>query len=143
MQDDISSSPNPRRFYREPNQRWLAGVCSGVARYFNIDATWVRIGFILGLFTPMNMMLIIGYLVAAFVTPLRPQSAPEPRDAEEERFWRGVSRSPQATFSNLKYRFKDFDARLADMERVVTSKEWKLRRAFDHMERDGGDGRTG
>ena len=26
----------------------MMGVCSGIARYFDIDATWVRLGFVAG-----------------------------------------------------------------------------------------------
>ena len=32
-----------RRLYRSRNQRMLAGVCGGIAEYFNIDVTIVRL----------------------------------------------------------------------------------------------------
>jgi len=58
--DDYDSSPEdesapqpeefrkgPKRMYRDPDNAYLAGVCSGVAAYFNIDPTWVRVAFLL------------------------------------------------------------------------------------------------
>ena len=65
--------------------------------------------------------------------PRRPMTI-RPTTEEEDQFWRGVSRRPEATFSNLKYRFRDLDERLQDIERVVTSNEWKLRRDFREIE---------
>ncbi|MCG8443912.1 MAG: envelope stress response membrane protein PspC [Caulobacterales bacterium] len=133
MTDDFSHSPNPRRLYKSRRHKVLAGVCGGIAEYFDIDVAWVRIGAIVSLFTPISGLVIISYIVAAIVMPRR--YAPEkPLTREEDQFWRGVSRRPQATFSNMKYRFRDLDARLADMERVVTSDEWKLRRQFKEIE---------
>lgn len=38
---------NTRRLYRSRTDRMLAGVCGGLARYFNIDPTIVRILFVL------------------------------------------------------------------------------------------------
>ncbi len=35
------------KLYRSRNNRWLAGVCGGLGKHFNIDPTLVRIGFIL------------------------------------------------------------------------------------------------
>ena len=37
----------PRKLYRSRNQRMIAGVCGGLADYFNVDATLVRVLFLL------------------------------------------------------------------------------------------------
>ena len=36
-----------RKLYRSKTNRKLAGVCGGLAQYFNIDATLIRVLFIL------------------------------------------------------------------------------------------------
>ena len=36
-----------RKLYRSKTNRQLAGVCGGLAEYFNLDATLVRVLFIL------------------------------------------------------------------------------------------------
>ncbi len=48
---DILNGKRPeRKFYRNPLNKSIAGVCSGVAAYFNIDILLVRIIFIVALF---------------------------------------------------------------------------------------------
>ena len=37
----------PRKLYRSRSQRMIAGVCGGLSDYFNIDATLVRVLFLL------------------------------------------------------------------------------------------------
>jgi phage shock protein C len=37
----------PRKLYRSQNQRMIAGVCGGLAEYFNVDATLMRVLFLL------------------------------------------------------------------------------------------------
>jgi phage shock protein C len=37
----------PRKLYRSRSQRMLAGVCGGLAEYFNVDATLIRVLFLI------------------------------------------------------------------------------------------------
>lgn len=37
----------PRRVHRSSTNRWMAGVCGGLADYFRVDATLVRLLFVL------------------------------------------------------------------------------------------------
>ena len=48
----------PRRFYRPLQPRSIAGVCSGIALYFNIDVTQVRVIFIIGFFLGFSTLLL-------------------------------------------------------------------------------------
>jgi phage shock protein PspC (stress-responsive transcriptional regulator) len=52
---------------RPRDDRIIAGVCSGIARHFNIDPTVVRIAFVASLFLPGPQILI--YLVAWLFMP--------------------------------------------------------------------------
>jgi phage shock protein C len=36
----------PRKLYRSRTQRMVAGVCGGLAEYFNLDATLMRVLFL-------------------------------------------------------------------------------------------------
>lgn len=56
-----------RKLTRSHYDRKIAGVCGGVAEYFGIDSTIVRILFILFALTPMNGILV--YLVAWLLIP--------------------------------------------------------------------------
>jgi phage shock protein C len=51
-----------QKLYRNPSQAVIAGVCSGIATYFKIDVTLVRILFVAGLlFThgPLGLLYLI------------------------------------------------------------------------------------
>src|ERR1700733_2446389 len=36
-----------RRLFRDPDDRLVAGVCAGIANYFDIQVTWIRLAFAL------------------------------------------------------------------------------------------------
>jgi len=56
------------KLYRTTGDRKLAGVCGGLGRYFNIDATVVRIVMLL-LLIPFNVGMILAYIIGIFVIP--------------------------------------------------------------------------
>lgn len=56
-----------KRLYRSETDRQIAGVCGGLADYFNIDSTLVRIIFLILFFAGGNGFLI--YIVLWFVMP--------------------------------------------------------------------------
>lgn len=57
-----------KRLYRSSVNYMLAGVCGGIAEYFNIDPTLIRLGFVLGACASFGTMLL-GYFVAAVIIP--------------------------------------------------------------------------
>ena len=57
-----------KRLYRSKNEKMIAGVCGGLANYFSLDPTIVRLIFILLLFAPPSGILI--YLILWLITPL-------------------------------------------------------------------------
>ncbi len=56
-----------KRLYKSRDNRMLAGVCGGVADYFSIDPTLVRLGWIL--FCALGGSGILAYIIAAIVIP--------------------------------------------------------------------------
>jgi phage shock protein C len=59
-----------KRLLRSKNEKMIAGVCGGLASYFSVDPTLVRLIFILLLFAPPSGVLI--YLIMWLITPLEP-----------------------------------------------------------------------
>jgi phage shock protein PspC (stress-responsive transcriptional regulator) len=59
-----------RRLYRSQTNKVFAGVCSGIGEYFNIDATIVRLVWIL--ITFLGGAGIIAYILAYFIIPEKP-----------------------------------------------------------------------
>ena len=57
----------PRKLYRSRNQRMIAGVCGGLADYFNVDAMLVRVLFLLlAVFGGTGLVI---YLVMWIIVP--------------------------------------------------------------------------
>jgi len=70
-----------KRLYRSKTDRKLAGVCGGVAEYFNIDPTIVRVIWALLAFFYGTSILL--YIIMAFVVPEKPD-APDIIDVESD-----------------------------------------------------------
>ena len=71
-----------KRLYRSRDDRMIAGVCGGLAEYFNMDPTIVRIIFVLLIFA--NGLGILAYIIMAIVVPLTGSKVTEPKEAIKE-----------------------------------------------------------
>lgn len=59
-----------KKLFRSDSDKMIAGVCAGVAEYFGLDPTLVRLGYIiLCIFTLFAG--VIGYLIMWLVIPRR------------------------------------------------------------------------
>ena len=59
-----------KKLYRNENDQVIAGVASGIAEHLNVDATLVRVGFVLAVFAGLSGVLI--YIILWIVIPLKP-----------------------------------------------------------------------
>lgn len=66
---------NNKRLYRDASDKMVGGVCSGLANFFGIDPTVIRLAFVL--LTLLGGHGILIYLVLWLVVPLVPQAAAE------------------------------------------------------------------
>jgi len=58
----------PRRLVRSADDRWLGGVCGGIAEYAGVDANLVRLLAVLGTIFGFGSLLI-AYLAAWVLMP--------------------------------------------------------------------------
>lgn len=59
-----------RRLYWSREDRWIAGVCGGLARHFAVDPTPIRLGFVLlSLWSGVGVLV---YLIMVLVVPEEP-----------------------------------------------------------------------
>ena len=58
-----------KRLYRSRESRMLCGVCGGIAEYFNIDPTLIRLLFVL---FGLSGSGILAYIIAAIIIPDSP-----------------------------------------------------------------------
>jgi phage shock protein C len=61
-----------RKLYRSRKNKMLAGVCGGLGDYFGIDATLVRILWVLLTVVSIGIGGILVYLILALVIPEEP-----------------------------------------------------------------------
>ena len=58
---------NGKKLYRSEKDHKLCGVCGGIAEYFNIDSTLIRLAWVL--LCCLGFSGIIAYIIAAIVIP--------------------------------------------------------------------------
>ena len=60
-----------KKLYRSLSDRKLAGVCGGIAEYFGIDSTLIRIVWAL---IALSGAGILAYIVCALIIPEKPEN---------------------------------------------------------------------
>ena len=60
-----------RKLYRSRKERMLAGVCGGLAEYFAIDPTIVRLAFIAASIAGIGGGILL-YLLMLIIVPIEP-----------------------------------------------------------------------
>jgi phage shock protein PspC (stress-responsive transcriptional regulator) len=61
-----------KRLYRSRDERMIWGVCGGIAKYFDVDPTLIRVIAVLTLFLGCAGLII--YPILTIVMPLEPQN---------------------------------------------------------------------
>lgn len=61
----------PKRLYRSKKDRKIAGVCGGIAEYFDIDPVIVRAIAVI-LLIPGGLPGLVPYIVLWFIVPEKP-----------------------------------------------------------------------
>jgi phage shock protein C len=58
-----------KRLYKSDDNKMLDGVCAGVAEYFDIDPTIVRVAYVLLSLMTGGFPGLIGYIILAIIIP--------------------------------------------------------------------------
>ena len=61
-----------KKLYRSRTDKKLCGVCGGIAEYFNVDSTIVRLIWIFAVFFAGCGLL--AYIIAALIIPNQPEA---------------------------------------------------------------------
>lgn len=128
--------PGPNtRFYLDKRHAKIKGVCAGLAEYFGMDVTWVRL-LALASISVAGPLSIVAYFVMAHSAQQRPaelERVIERQDRDEKEFWKQVRRNPRATARSVRARFRDLDRRLAAAETYLTSPDKRLAREIEQL----------
>lgn len=68
VESKSKSTDGKKRLVRSRNKK-ISGVAAGIAEYFNIDPTLVRIAFVVGLIASGGPPVILAYIIMAVVMP--------------------------------------------------------------------------
>lgn len=80
---------------RIPEKGQIAGVCAGLADYFDVDVTLVRVVFVI-VAVATGGLLVLGYLLLALIVPVRNPS----RDASDDSLGEKVQQLSQDMSAN-------------------------------------------
>ena len=86
MNEEIKNLPNPessvRRLHRSVANRYIAGVCGGMAEYFNVDPLIVRLVWVLSIF--IHGIGLFAYIAAWIIIPesTQPVTTPPPQSRQ-------------------------------------------------------------
>lgn len=56
-----------KRLYKDQNNKKICGVCSGIALYFDVDPTLIRLAWVA--FSLLGGSGILAYIIAAIIMP--------------------------------------------------------------------------
>lgn len=120
------------KFYLDKRNAKFLGVCSGIADYTGIDATWVRVGLVLGTIFALGPIAVVAYFIVAWIAEAKPYALYDD-DADTKAFWQKARVAPQRTIRDVNSSFRDIDRRLRDIEGYVTSSNRRLASEIDSL----------
>jgi phage shock protein PspC (stress-responsive transcriptional regulator) len=104
--NDSNSEKNKRRFFRDPDKKEIGGVCGGIAGYFDVDVTWVRIfAFLLFFFGGLSLWV---YLILWIIIPEAKTTADKLSMRGEAINVNNISKTIKEEAEQLKERFKKY-----------------------------------
>lgn len=139
-EDDGYEYTGPNKLRRNKIDGILGGVCAGMGDWLGIEHGPMRIFFVLAIvFT--GLPALVYFLMWMFI-PADNRAPYVREDRVQRRAHRKAQRHGQVdveqgettNYSDVRSKFRSLEERLQDLERSVTSREWKLRRDFRDLE---------
>jgi phage shock protein C len=125
-----SESSSASRLYRNTEDGLLMGVCAGLADYFGFDRTVTRVVTVVAAFF-FAPTVIIAYVLLGLLLKKSPES--KRMSFAESALRQRVRAEPHATLDSVRHRFRELDRRMQRLERLVTSKRYRLEREFEGL----------
>jgi phage shock protein C len=120
-----------QRFVRIPSRGVFAGVCAGIAQYFDWNARVVRVAVVLLTIFVLGPMALVLYAALWYLMPAAaPGRLPSPsRDGDAP-----PASSVPVRMADVKARFARLEQRLGSIEECVSSRDFDLRQEFRKLE---------
>ena len=99
-----------KRLYRSCNDRFIAGICGGLAEYFDLDSLLIRLIFVI---LALSGVSIVFYILAWLWIPIDPACKNQESGAEEmSRTAKKVAENVRETFGKSGHNYKRGDGRV-------------------------------
>jgi phage shock protein PspC (stress-responsive transcriptional regulator) len=103
-----------RRVFRDPDEKMLGGVCSGIANYFDFDPLWLRAAFAISFFIFGSGFLL--YLILWIIIPQAKTTAEKLEMRGEKVDVNNISKAVNEEFEDFKKRMKGFGDEIGSPE---------------------------
>jgi len=104
-QKKADSTTRNKRLFRDPDNKVIGGVCSGIGEYFKVDAVWIRIAFIVALLFlgtgPLIYIILWIVIPSAFTTAEKLEMRGEPVNVSN------IGKSINEEIGHIKEKVKD------------------------------------
>lgn len=101
-----NSASDKKTFRRSRSERMIGGVCGGLAKYWSVDVTLIRIGFVLITLATQVALGVLAYLVILLAVPeeeeeeKEAESTPKPEEKKTTRKRKTTGRSTSSSTSS-------------------------------------------
>lgn len=123
-----------RTLMRDKAKGKIAGVCAGIADYYNIEVWLVRIIAVTALIFSSSFVTVI-YIALWFILDEKPAEHAALQTSHigvKTKVWE-AGEAPTRAFLEIQQEFKDLEHALQQMERYVTSNSFKLDRELKQL----------
>ena len=111
---DSNSISKRRRVFRDPDDKIIGGVCSGIANYFDFDPIWLRLGFAISLFVFGSGFLL--YIILLIIIPKAKTTAEKLEMRGEKVDINNIKNAVNEEFQEFKTKMKDFGSEVKSPE---------------------------
>ncbi len=124
------SGSNERPLYRIPQSGKIAGVCAGIADYFNFEPWLVRVLTVSIFLLGANGVVFLIYIVLWMILDIKP-SVVEKKEIKKKVWQAGEPAT--AALKDVSSRFRQLEIRLQNLEQHVTSDTFDLKREINNL----------
>lgn len=130
----MANDTGRRTLYRDKKNGKIAGVCAGIANYFNIETWLIRIIAVTAVVFGQGFVVVI-YIAAWMILDEKPVSATngdhDPIELKTK-VWQ-AGEPPRRALREVSTDFSELEQRLQQMERYVTSNAYKIDRELNQL----------
>lgn len=106
-----TSERSTKRLFRDPDDKYVGGVCGGLGAFFQVDPTWVRILFLIGIFAGFGILL---YLILWIVIPVARTTADKLEMRGEKVNLSNIEKSIKEDLQDIKRNLRDISEETRD-----------------------------